>query len=250
MVETDPVELEPGWYVELLGDETDLEDWVYTLNEPFDPTALKDADGTILLKSSEFEGLEDAAEVRERALALVARMNGAIALMHSGQPLRSGAIIRANEEGKRHRTIFAEMAAIESGRCVMRATAVVLGPDGKPKPPPPPQPSAAQAWNRMAADDDDCADILEQLGKANGWYDIYKTIEIAEHMAGGKHRLVRLLGNSRAEFEQMRRTANYYRHARALRPATLTTLAEATPLLHFTVRAVLDARQPDLEQSN
>ncbi|MGI8705081.1 MAG: hypothetical protein ACR2JJ_04705 [Sphingomicrobium sp.] len=250
MSDEDRIVLEPGWYVQLLGDKTDLEDWVYTFNEPFDPVAMKDADGTVFLKSSEFEAAETAQEVREKGLALVARMNGAIALMHSARPVKLGGIIRADAEGRRHAHVFAEMAALEFGRCTARVTAVVLGPDGKPVPPPPPQPSTAQEWNSLATQDDDCADLLEQLGKADGWYEIYKAIEVAEHIAGGKHKLGQMLSDSRADCERMRRTANYYRHARAPRPETLATLSEAKSLLHFMVRTVLEKRQAQPEQTH
>jgi hypothetical protein len=249
MAKKDQIALEPGWYVQLLGDKTDLEDWVYTFNKPFDPVALQDVDGTVFLKSSEFDEAQTAEEVREKGLALVGRMNGAIALMHGARPVRLGAIVRVDNRGRRNAHVFAEMVAIELGRCIMRATAVVLGPDGRPVPPPPPQPSAAQAWNSLAAEEDDYADLLEQTGKADSWYEIYKAIEIAEHIAGGKHKLVRMLGSARAACERMRRTANYYRHARAPRPPTLTKLGEAKPLLHFMVQTVLNQRL-QLKQSH
>ena len=250
MSDQKPIQLGAGWYVQLMGNKSDLEDWVYALNEPFDPVAIQEADGTVLLRSDEFEGAETADEVREKGLALVARMNGAIAIMHAARPVTLGAIIRISEGGKRQANVFAEMAAFELGRSKVRAVAVVLGRDGKPKPPPPPEPSAAQGWNALAARNDDSADLLEQLGKADGWYEIYKALEIAEHMAGGKHKLGKLIGGSRARYERMRQTANFYRHARAPRPDVLTPLGEAKPLLHFIVRTVLNEAQAKLEQSH
>lgn len=232
--------LSPGWYVQLLGDDADLEDWVYSLNRPFDPVAIKDNDGTYILASEEFAAATEATDVREKAQALIARLNGAMAIMHAACPVSCGGIYRVGEDGLRHVTVFGEMAAIEIGRCVVRATAVVLGPDGEPLPPPPPQRSVAQIWNDLAAQNDGVADLLEQHGQADGWYEIYKTIELAEGLVGGKHKLTKLLGGTGPDFLNMRQTANFYRHAKAPRPATPTRLADAKPLLNFIVREVLE----------
>ena len=234
--------LPPGWYVQLLGEPVDLEDWIYTLNEPFDPIAFRHEDDTHLLSSQEFTAATEAADVREKALALVARLNGAMAIMHAAGPVRCGGIYRVDEDGHRHVTVFAEAPMITLGRCVMRATVTVFGADGMPLPPPPPQPSAAQVWNDLASNNDDVADLLEQHGKAVGWYDIYKTIELAEGITGGKHKLERLLAASGSAFLNMRQTANFYRHARAVRPAMPTSLNDAKSLLNFIVRTVLESQ--------
>lgn len=232
--------LAPGWYVQLLGEPVDLDDWIYTLNEPFDPTAFMHHDGTYLLSSQEFTAATEAADVREKALALIARLNGAMAVMHAAGPLRSGGIYRIAEDGSQHVSVFAEGTAISVGRVVARATATVLGPDGQPLPPPPPQRSVAQLWNDLAAQNDDIADLLEQHGKADGWYEIYKTIELAEEVVGSKHRLAKLLGDTGAAFLNLRHTANFYRHARASKPEVPTRLEDAKPLLHYIVRTVLE----------
>ena len=232
--------LPAGWYVELRGDSVDLDDWVYTLNEPFDPVALKQDDGVYLLSSGEFAEASDAAEVREKAKGLIARLNGTMAIMHNARPVSCGGIRQVDEDGRSHITIFAEVVDFSMGRCVVRATATILGPDGKPLPPPPPQPSAAQEWNYLATLSDDVADLLEQRGRAKGWYEIYKTIEIAEGIVGGKHKLRKLLGASGDDFINLRQTANFFRHARAPRPKILTDLSDANSLLNFLVRVVLD----------
>lgn len=239
--------LQAGWYVQLEGEAFDLEDWEYTLNPPFDPVVQKYGEAEFLLSSTEFAQAKDANEVREKALALVARLNGAMAIMHSAKPVQLGRVVQVDAKGARHSTLYAEFADFTL-RSKVRATAVVLGPDGHPKPPPPPQPSAAQTWNEMASLDDDIADLLEQHGRAAGWYEIYKTIEVAEDIIGGNARTKRLagmLGASGSDFLAMRQTANYYRHARAPRPKNPISLHEAAPLLNYLVRTVLEWRQRD-----
>lgn len=237
--------LPPGWYVQLIGDTFDLEDWDYSLNEPFDPVVIAEADGKFLMKSSEFDSAASAEEVREKAKALINRVNGAMSIMHGTTPMQVGAIIRADETGGRQSYVFAEAEGIALGRCRARATAIALGPNGEVIPPSPPQPSDAQRWNTIAADDDGVADLLEQHGKANDWYDIYKTIEFASLLAGGEHRLWTLLGPSAADCKNLKQTANFYRHARAPRPKSPTSVGDAKPLLNFMVRTTIDALKVD-----
>lgn len=234
----------PGWYARLQGDDVDLDDWAYSLNEPFDPVAEKLPNGETVLRSIDFEGLNEASEVRERALVLIGRLNGALNLWNGARPVKFAGVYRIDEAGKQHAWIFAEMTAIEFGRCVMRATAVLLGPDGKILPPPPPKPSQPQEWNRLAEKDDDISDLLENFGRADSWFDIYKTIEIAEHIAGGEHKLWRLLAADAKPAKKLKATANFYRHAKAYRPPDLLSLANAKPILVHLVRTVLTSADP------
>ncbi len=231
----------PGWYAQLDGEDFDLEDWRHSLNEPFDPVAEQLPDGKTVLRSSDFDDLDDASEVRERALVLIARMNGAIGLWNSARPVRFGGVIRIDEQGRQHAWVFGEMAAVEMGRCIMRATAVLLGPDGKPLPPPPPQPSQPQAWNRLAEQNDDISDLLDHFGRADNWYDIYKTIEVAAHLVDGKHRLWKIAQPETKACRNLDQNANFYRHARGVkRPDQPLSVSEAKPLLAWLVRAVLE----------
>lgn len=234
----------PGWYALLTGHPIDLDDWCHSLNAPFDPIAEKLPDGRIALRSLHFEGLSDAEAVRARALVLIARMNGALALWNGARPVQFGGVLRIDVDGREQVTVFAELATFELGRCVMRATAVVLGPDGKPLPPPPPQPSQPQVWNRLADVDDDLSDLLDQFGRADNWYDIYKTIEIAAQVVGGKHRLWKLLEPEGKACRNLDRNANFYRHARGVRPPKEPiNLSDAKAHLGWIVQRVLDSKK-------
>lgn len=233
-----------GWYALLDGDDIDLEDWCRCLHDPFDPVAEKLTNGRTALRSRIFEDLTDTEAVRARALVLIARMNGALAIWNDVRPVRFGGVLRVGKEGQEHFTLFSEMVAFELDRCVMRATAVLLGPDGKPVPPPPPQPSQPQVWNELADKNDDLSDLLDQFGRADNWYDIYKTIEVAAHAAGGKHRLWKLLASESQACRNLVQTANFYRHARGARlPEKPTTLKEATPLLAWLIRKIFEASE-------
>ncbi len=234
-------EFEPGWYVQLIGETLDLEDWDYTLNAPFDPITLKEQDGSYLLRSAEFQTASDALEVREKGKALINRLNGSMRLMHNSRPSKIGAIIQITEDGARLANVFAELSGLAL-RLRARGVLTSIGPDGLPLPPPPPEPSNPQRWNMLAANDDIVADLLEQLGKSENWYEIYKTIELAEKLAGGERKLKRLLGASGSNYKNLKRTANFYRHARETRPQNPTSLGEAQSLLNHIVQCALAER--------
>jgi hypothetical protein len=138
-----------GWGAVVLGEPTDLEDWAHVLKKPFDPWVEMHGTETVL-RSASLDELESASEVRDRSIAQIERLNGAMALSQGSKPLRFGGVIQFAPDGRLHRTIFAEMVAFEAGD-KLRATVTVTGPDGKPVPPPPPQPSEVQRWVAIAS---------------------------------------------------------------------------------------------------
>lgn len=234
----------PGWYARLDGDDVDLDDWRHSLNRPFDPVALKFPNGETVLSSREFSDAPSAGEVRERALILISRMNGALSIWNGARPVRFSGVYRVDDEGKQHTFLFAE-AAIELGRCVMRATAVVFGPDGKPIAPPPPTPSKPQDWNRLADVSDDVADLLDHVGRADNWFDIYKTIELAERIAGNERKLVKLFAGTGIDVKRLKMSANFYRHARAPRPTSPFSIMDARSTITYIVQRVLEQLPTD-----
>ncbi len=202
----------PGWGVVVQGEPADLEDWAYTLKEPFDPWVQIDGDQTVL-RSALFDELTSATDVRDRAIAYIDRLNGAIALSQGARPLYFGGVVEFTPAGLQHRTIFAEMVTAEA-RSKARAVATVIGLDGKPVSSPP-QPSEVQSWAATADDDDFLDDALIYFGRATNWFDIYKTLECLILRHGGSEAAFLALGwASEAEITRLKRTANWARHAR------------------------------------
>ena len=238
--------LSAGWYLLLNGKRVDLDDWVRTLNEPFDPVAFRDEDDAAMLSSDEFLPLAAAVEVRRIGVALVARLNGAMSVMHGADPVRLQNVVRVAPDGTREVYNFAE-ANNTLGRCTASATGTVSNADGTPVHVPPPTPSFAQTISELAEKDDQVDDLIRSLGRSDNWYDIYKTMEFAEAIVDGQRMLPEILGTSAKAYKTMRQTANFHRHARTPRPAVATPFHDALPLLRFIVRSVLDwrmAQQP------
>lgn len=240
-----------GWGAHLEGHEFDLLDWEEALRPPFDPwvqTVTRNGERLFVLRSAELDAAAAAEEVMERARVLVDRLNGAMALEGSSQPVRTGAVMQFAPDGSHLRHIY---LAVGSATLRIRGSGVgvVATANGTTAPPLPAQPSPAQQWNTAAEldrSDDPAAeeraelisDLLVHLGRCDNWFDIYKTIELAEGLAGSEHALGRLAGGDRQALKNARTTANYYRHARAHRPQQPATLEEARQLAFKAARLV------------
>lgn len=234
----------PGWVALLNGDAVDLGDWGRSLKQPFDPYCEQIAHGggsAWALRSRQFDTLSDADDVRQRAIPLIEQLNGALAVTARAERVTLNGVGRIDEQGECHLTVFASLATgLGRARVTAFATIEIRDQAGNLVPPPPPEPSDPQKWIRLAGQSDIVADMLVFAGRGDNWFDIYKCIELAEKLVGGQHKLRTLLGSSAQQFKQMRKTANFHRHARGERPKTLTTLIEAQSLLWFVVRFVLD----------
>jgi hypothetical protein len=57
-----------------------------------------------VLRDAAFDELKSAREVRDRAAALIERLNGAVALSEQTRPLRFGGVIQIAPDGRLHRT--------------------------------------------------------------------------------------------------------------------------------------------------
>lgn len=233
----------PGWIAQVQGHSYDLAYWEQSLKPPFDPVCerIPNGDSTVwALRSKTFDQLQSAEEVRDKAIVLIAWLNGALSAQCGAEPLALQGVARIDTSGNFHFTIFAEGHA--RARSMMTATAEVHDVHGNLIPPPPPAASQAQRWVQVAEQSNDVADMLTFAGRANNWFDIYKALELAQSLAGGRpgRKLNALLGGASDEFERMWRTANIHRHARSKdAPATPMALADAISLLPFVIRTLL-----------
>lgn len=231
--------LRPGWYVQIDGAAADLDDWRRTLNEPFDPAAFRDGDGSTVFTSKGFLSLQEARDVRDRALAMIAQLNGAMSIMHAAAPVTLSNVFRVDQTGARHRFMIIDSVVIVLDRDTIVSTATTGGP------PAPPRPSAAQTWLSLASQNDLIASLLAHLSRASDWYELYKTIECAEDLCGGERALIKQLGPTGKQIKQIKQiktSANFYRHANEIRPTNLWRLEDAIPIVRWAARYVLDLK--------
>ena len=233
----------PGWIAQVQGHGFDLAYWEQSLKPPFDPVCerIPHGDGTVWgLRSATFDQLQSAEEVRAQAIIMIARLNGALRAQCGAEPLTLQGVARIDDSGNFHFSVFLEAHA--RARSMVTGTIEARDADGNLVPPPPPEPSQAQRWVQVAEQNDDVGDMLIFAGRAEDWFDIYKALELAQSLAGGRpgRKLNALLGGASDEFERMWRTANMHRHARSKDPPTIPIpLAEAMSLLPFVIRSLL-----------
>jgi hypothetical protein len=211
-----------GWVAAIEGHTFDIARAEQLLKPPFDPHCERiPHNGSLVwaLRSRSFDNLRTAEEVHSRAVELMALLNGALSVSGDTEPLRLQSIGQIDDEGRARFTVFAAFHGRARGDMLI-GTVDVRDSQGNLVPPPPPEPSAAQKWIATAAGNDTVADMLIFAGRADNWFDIFKTIEAAGDLVGGERELQKLLGPSGSAFKRMRQTANnLHRH----RPGKFTT---------------------------
>ena len=193
-----------GWGATIRGSDGAIAHWKAALKQPFDPWVESHGDET-LLRSAAFDELKSAEQVRDRAVALIDRLNGAMALSRGSGPVRFAGVTQVMPNGIRHRTLIAETAQYQiSGHAVT----ITVGPS-------PGQPSEVQLWAGLAEDDDFLDDALIYFGTSTEWFDIYKTLEtLILRFGPTEEAFFSLNWAAKKDVELLKRTANWARHAK------------------------------------
>lgn len=205
----------PGWAIELKGETVDLQDFERELAKPHSPWVERDGE-TLLLRSKTWAGMEESGPVMDEGRRLIELLNGAAKLMHDdAREVQLGCLRRFDDSGQSMPiTITGRLNAIEPN-CRVRGYVSV-----SPEPATVAGPSLMQ--RALAAAEKDASDIRSELllhiARANNWFDLYKAMELAELIMGNQHKLERALkkhglGNECTAWDDVRRTANHYRHA-------------------------------------
>lgn len=169
------------WAVALEGEPFDLEDVqdmfgsgaevrVCRIAVPVDRTP------TVLV-ADEFQQLNDASAVLERAQQIADILNGILYVYDRVRsPMRVGAVHEKMSDGAwSGGTIFARLNAVV-GRSRMKGVATVLRLEGSPPSPPPPPPPP-MVWMNAARRDDAVGDAFTYLRGQPEWFDLYKAFE-------------------------------------------------------------------------
>ncbi len=173
------------WLVRLKGDEFDLE----ALSARFQSTersVRKEENGYHYLRSASFDSMTDNKAVRERALELIERMNGA-AKFHLGedfQPVEFDGIMQRADDGRRDQFIYLDPIETRS-RVSLSTTIIKEGVATEP-----PQPSDdPDALVTLAEQDERVADALRFFARGD-WVNLYKAWEVVGDAAGGAHAII------------------------------------------------------------
>lgn len=233
----------------------DLLDWAEAFKPPFNPWVelieIPARENTAyVLRSNAFDRAKSSEEVHSLATLLVDRLNGAVRISVGGEKVSYQGVLEFALNGSiKHHYV----ASVGTASLRIRGSAVGLAMtvDGVEIPPPTPQMSSPQKWIEVAdpslprensghLKEELVADLLSQAGRCDNWFDIYKTIEFAEKLSGGEHKLRSVIGVDGAALKDARSTANFYRHARANRPKVMTSISDARRLALMAAKFSLD----------
>ncbi len=204
-----------GWAIELKGHRVDLSDFERGLAPPHNPWVERDGE-MLLLRSKTWAGMEDSGHVMDEGRRLIELLNGAAKLVHDdARWVQLGGIRRFDDSGQSMPVIItARMGAIELSSRVRFYASV------SPEPVTVVGPSLMQRAIAKAEKDtsDIRAELLLHIARADNWFDLYKAMELAELILGGRHKFERALnrqghGDDSAVWDDVHRTANHYRHA-------------------------------------
>jgi hypothetical protein len=231
----------PGWGAAIQGDPADLSVWQHMLKHQSD-VWVETHDSETVLRATSLDESESGTEARDRAIAYIDRLNGAISVSHDSRPVQLRAVIRFKGDGHLERTLFAESAKYEA-RGGMIGAGTVVGSDGQPVPSTAPAPSEVQRWSGIADQETWLDDALIYFGKATNWFDIYKALECLMDKYGGETAFVKLNWAPPDEVRRLKRTANSFRHANRNKhrpPQNPMGLKEGRELLGQLLRRALD----------
>ncbi|RKS86506.1 hypothetical protein [Sphingosinicella microcystinivorans] len=231
-----------GWAAELTGGAVDLSDLREMLAAPFEPWVEDyefDGETVLLLRSVEWKGFSDAAELNERAGLLLTRINGAKRIaFEDSRTVALGRTFRFNADGDLLPFTLSMSVNTSIGEIGSRTRGRL--DDGLPKVP---APSPLQARLKAAEDSERHADLLTHIARADNWYDLYKAMEQVERINGTGKRWDVMIGSEDRQWSDAKQTANSYRHAyhptKNRPPNNPPSLAEARSLLLRVARRVV-----------
>ena len=183
------------------------------LTPGFDP-CLEEYKGKVLLRAKELDQLVNSGEVTMAAEVLVQLLHGAALLEYSdAKPLKVGNLVKFGPNGEQVSRSTQFTITIASSRTRDRA--------GNSKPEKP-KPSIAQKRLNAAGRSLGATDLLIFLARSDNWYDLYKAMETARGLKGGKKKLrVHLeINQLEEEWDRTWDEANYQRHAWNVGPTT------------------------------
>ncbi len=175
----------PNWLVRLKGEKFDLEDFPSLLRSP-ELTVIEE-NGSYYLKSSDFDSLSLADEVRESAIAIIDMLNGAMKLhIHNFRGVFEDGVTLIKEEGSRPHYAYLRGSITARSKTSANLTATTSKGTQQIAP----RPSNVESWLNLAKDDKAVADALHFF-RENTWINLYKVYEIIIDDVGKKDVIIR-----------------------------------------------------------
>jgi len=225
----------PKWLIRLKGERFDLEDFPKLLRLP--EVKVVEEDGSFYLESSEFNSLTSAEEVRERGRELIKLINGVTKFNRNNfLGISEDAIIRVEDDGKRHGYLFLESSVKirTKTKCQLTAIAADGSEIGIT------QPSALESLFEVAQKHNVVAKALS-LYQHGTWNSLYKAYETLRGDVCGEYQIIKNGWSVKSDISRFRQTVqseaaigDSARHVASNKfkpPAQPMTLLEARALI-------------------
>lgn len=168
--------------MQLVGEKFDLDDLRELLKKPFDPWVEdyeNDQGLWLLLRSNSWDRLTEATDVYHDAGRVIGLLNGQLRLIYTdAKPVKLGQTLKFGADGKRLPIIFAVTGQLRVTLGGVRARGRAVT-SASPKPP---EESRVQRWLREAESDDVRAELFLHVSRADNWFDLYKSMELARKL--------------------------------------------------------------------
>ena len=190
------------WFVPITGANSDLEELSKSLNLPELCVIQEGPD--FILKSTDFDFLKDADDVRNRAIEIMSLINGAARLvLGMRKPLAVDCVVNVNDDGARQFFVCCSLG-ISLG---VNASASVVATDGTVQDQEEPhQADPIPSWIAIARHDTNVDKVLRLFGAGNhDWVSRYRIYEVIESDVGN---IVKKGWATKKEIERFKHTAN------------------------------------------
>ncbi|QYO75340.1 hypothetical protein [Devosia salina] len=200
----------PGWAVSIEGEKVDLEDlaeWLKPPSSPWIETYENEGKLVYLLRSKQWSAFNEGADVIRDAERLVGLLHGqALLIQPDARPFKTGTVFRFGDAGNKQPVVVPISAkmTLSLGRVRVR---IITGKKEST------EPSRMQKWISDAESDSLKSDLFAHLARADNWFDLYKSMELAQRLLGGNKPAAKVIGSDWSEWTKVWQMANCARHA-------------------------------------
>jgi len=209
----------PEWLVRLTGKERDLRFLATTLRGA--DCRVTEKDGEFHLRSSHFESLADAGEVKTAADEMIDQANlAALIWFERYGGVLPGEVVGLEPDGSRHVAVFTMVGAVIAGPATAFGSVTVVGSHTKPESLDLTRDMSLLQWQpalRVA---------LSYMRDKPDWHGYYKAYEAIRDTVGGDRGLVRKGWTTRKALSRFTHSAQPERHHDCPGPANKMTEAE------------------------
>jgi hypothetical protein len=233
------------WLVRLKGAKFDLEGLPSLLRSP-EHTVIEE-NGSYYFKSSDFDSLGSADEARERAIAIIEMLNGAVKLhIPSFRDVSEDGVTIIEEDGRRHHYVYLGGSITARSKISANLTVTTSNDTRQIAP----LPSNVESWICLTKTDKAVADALH-LFRENAWISLYKVYEIISEDVGGQQAITKNGWATKKRLSQFTQTAqsraaigDFARHAanKFKPPSPPMTIQEADSLLRGVILSWLSSK--------